>query len=250
MQALTATLASQGSIMRTYLDAKLMAKTLRDALAQKSIPLSHSETLEIVAQQFGLADWNILAAKLNQDVQPAELPLPQFWEKGGRNPEYYQMGVAQGETWLDQPVAIIQSFKANEIDQSHEGTFGTLCQHFNADLWRGKKIALSGWLKSKDAFRVQMWMRIDGHREVLGFDNMDYRGLNGTCEWTAARIVLFVPDNAMRIHFGFFVSQHGTGWGSGFKIEEASLDEADTTGMGKHGLLDEPKNLDFSNLAN
>src|SRR5262245_51728312 len=56
--------ADGGSVMRTYKDAKAMAKSLRDALAARSIPLSHSGCLEIVAKQFGFADWNTLAAKL------------------------------------------------------------------------------------------------------------------------------------------------------------------------------------------
>jgi catechol 2,3-dioxygenase-like lactoylglutathione lyase family enzyme len=50
--------------MRSFRDAKLMAKTLREALASRQIDLSHSETLEIVARQFGLADWNTAAARL------------------------------------------------------------------------------------------------------------------------------------------------------------------------------------------
>jgi|SRR5580704_12804584 hypothetical protein len=51
--------------MRTYQDAKIMAKALRGCLDTRSVSLSHSECLEIVAQQLGYADWNILAAKLN-----------------------------------------------------------------------------------------------------------------------------------------------------------------------------------------
>ena len=50
--------------MRTCQDAKAMAKSLRDSLAARNVSLSHSECLEIVAQQFGFADWNTLAAKL------------------------------------------------------------------------------------------------------------------------------------------------------------------------------------------
>jgi hypothetical protein len=49
--------------MRTYKDAKLMAKSLRDSLAARGASLSHSECLEIVAKQFGFADWNTLSAK-------------------------------------------------------------------------------------------------------------------------------------------------------------------------------------------
>ena len=51
--------------MRTYQDAKAMAKSLRDSLAARSVLLSHSECLEIVAKQSGFADWNTLCAKLD-----------------------------------------------------------------------------------------------------------------------------------------------------------------------------------------
>ena len=50
--------------MRTFLDAKAMAKTLRSSLGDKQISLSHSECLEIVAAQFGLDNWNVLAARI------------------------------------------------------------------------------------------------------------------------------------------------------------------------------------------
>ena len=51
--------------MRTYQDAKAMAKALRASLASRSVSLSHSYCLEIVANQFGFADWNTLSANLN-----------------------------------------------------------------------------------------------------------------------------------------------------------------------------------------
>jgi hypothetical protein len=50
--------------MRTYQDAKSMAKSLRACLDAKNVSLSHGECLEIVAHQLGYAEWNILAAKL------------------------------------------------------------------------------------------------------------------------------------------------------------------------------------------
>src|SRR5882724_7577746 len=64
-----------GSVMRTYKDAKPMAKFLRDSLAARSVLLSHSECLEIVAKQFGFADWNTLSAKLY--VESGHLACPE-----------------------------------------------------------------------------------------------------------------------------------------------------------------------------
>ena len=57
--------------MRSYKDAKAMAKSLRDVLAARNVSLSHSECLEVVAQQFGFANWNTLSSKLdNEERRP------------------------------------------------------------------------------------------------------------------------------------------------------------------------------------
>ena len=77
--------ADGGSVMRTCKDAKAMAKSLRNSLAARSVLLSHSECLEIVAKQSGFADWNTFSARLDaesgqpsrpehrSDLQPATL---------------------------------------------------------------------------------------------------------------------------------------------------------------------------------
>lgn len=51
--------------MRTFHDAKLMAKILRRAFTDRKIEISHSETLEIISSQFGFANWDVLAAKID-----------------------------------------------------------------------------------------------------------------------------------------------------------------------------------------
>ena len=55
--------------MRDFRDAKAMAQTLREALKAKSVSLTHSESLELIAKTFGLPDWNFLAARI-QASQP------------------------------------------------------------------------------------------------------------------------------------------------------------------------------------
>lgn len=54
--------------MRTYTDAKSMAKSLREALEQRDVKLTHSDCLELVANQFGLKDWNVLSARIDEDA--------------------------------------------------------------------------------------------------------------------------------------------------------------------------------------
>jgi catechol 2,3-dioxygenase-like lactoylglutathione lyase family enzyme len=60
--------------MRSFTDAKAMARSLRSALGDRQVELSHGECLDIVARQFGLDNWNVLAAKIDaaDGGKPAE----------------------------------------------------------------------------------------------------------------------------------------------------------------------------------
>jgi ATP-dependent Lon protease len=56
--------------MRDFRDAKAMAQTLREALTAKSVSLTHSESLELVAKILGFHDWNVLSARIQSEHQP------------------------------------------------------------------------------------------------------------------------------------------------------------------------------------
>jgi catechol 2,3-dioxygenase-like lactoylglutathione lyase family enzyme len=58
--------------MRTYLQSKAMAKSLRESLAASNVSLTHGECLEIVARQFGFGSWNVLAAKIDLETRVHE----------------------------------------------------------------------------------------------------------------------------------------------------------------------------------
>ncbi|QOZ27105.1 glyoxalase superfamily protein [Bradyrhizobium sp. CCBAU 51753] len=60
--------------MRDFRDAKAMAQTLREALGAKSIPLTHSDSLELIARLFGQRDWNTLSARIQSAGGPADAP--------------------------------------------------------------------------------------------------------------------------------------------------------------------------------
>jgi uncharacterized protein len=63
--------------MRDFRDAKAMAQTLREALQTKSVPLTHSESLELVARVLGFHDWNVLSARIQSEHQaPTEPTAP------------------------------------------------------------------------------------------------------------------------------------------------------------------------------
>jgi hypothetical protein len=53
--------------MRDFRDAKAMAHTLRAALAAKGFKITISQSLELIAQAFGAADWNTLSAAIRAE---------------------------------------------------------------------------------------------------------------------------------------------------------------------------------------
>ncbi len=57
--------------MRTFMDAKAMAKAMREILAAQGSEITHSQALEIVAKQFGEPTWNVLSAKIDQNQKAA-----------------------------------------------------------------------------------------------------------------------------------------------------------------------------------
>ena len=54
--------------MRDFRDAKGMAHTLRAALAARGFKITISQSLELIAEAFGVADWNTLAAAIRQEA--------------------------------------------------------------------------------------------------------------------------------------------------------------------------------------
>jgi ATP-dependent Lon protease len=57
--------------MRDVRDVKAMAQTLREALKSKSVSLTHSESLELIAKILGFHDWNVLSARIQSEWDPA-----------------------------------------------------------------------------------------------------------------------------------------------------------------------------------
>jgi catechol 2,3-dioxygenase-like lactoylglutathione lyase family enzyme len=50
--------------MRDFRDSKSMAKALREALAERNLSLTQSESLELISRLFGLSNWNVLSARI------------------------------------------------------------------------------------------------------------------------------------------------------------------------------------------
>ncbi len=173
--------------MHSFLQSKVMAKALRQALAERKIEISHSECLELVARQFGLPDWNVLAARI-QAMQPGgpELNRPEGWfATGNTDPARYRLGLDPSSPGT----ALIESRFAPGDGVWEKEQFACMMQSIVADDYRGGKIRLTASLRTEDAGLGTIWMRVDkAPGSVLRFDNMMDRTANGpirdTTGWT------------------------------------------------------------------
>lgn len=230
--------------MRSFLDAKLMAKALRQSLADRDIELSHSDCLEIVARQFGLSDWNMLAARI-ATASADDAQLPPGWRRSGQsNAGIHRIALDPAEPGA----VLIESIVEPE---AAAGQFATLMQSIVAGDYRGQKIRLTAELKGEEAELGTIWMRIDPeHGPALRFDNLTTRASNGALagsfDWRRRSIVLDVPDEAASIHYGFFLQGGGRLWARNFKLDVAEPGAQVTV---DEPFLQGPTNLDFGSRA-
>lgn len=205
--------------MLNYSDAKTMAKALRLALAERRLDISHSDSLELVARQFGFANYNMLSARIAGDARvPA---LPEGWIVTGLGrPNLYRVGT---DPALPGAIKIETLDKAAEVDID---AFSSLMQSIAATHYRGKTIRIRAELRSRGAERGVLWLRIDPNdgRRPLRFDNMHYRrtdgAIRGDVDWTERSVVLDVPDDAASIHYGIMLGGGGELWARNFVLEE------------------------------
>ena len=231
--------------MHSFLDSKQMAKALRQALAERGQEISHSDALELVARQFGFANWNMLAARI-EAAQLAPLELPPGWHIAGHtNEQNYRLGIdpkAPG-------TALIESRPDRDgaIDRA-AGETAVLMQSVLVDSLRGKRVRLAAELRTEYADLATIWLRADSTTgQPLCFDNMLKRQVDGplagTAGWAERHIVLYIPVAATSLHFGFFLKGTGRVWARGFSLEVVG-EHVPTTEPEPH-YLSRPTNLDF-----
>lgn len=241
--------------MRDYRDAKAMASTLRQTLRSRQIDLSHGECLEIVARQFGLKNWNVLADRLGQarPSMPSGLSRPAGWWPSGARPDLYEMGIDPDVRRSGCVAAIIRAAHSNQPLAYAAGVFATLMQSCDARSHHGRRVALDVELRCEDvAGAASVWLRVDkAPGQLIAFDNMETRGadgpLKGSHDWTTRRIVLDVASEAATLNYGFMLRGIGSVWAANIRLSEVGPAVAQT-GTGPR-RLDAPDNLDFSRQA-
>ncbi|HTD36973.1 MAG TPA: S41 family peptidase, partial [Candidatus Limnocylindrales bacterium] len=100
-----------------------------------------------------------------------------------------------------------------------DDAFGTYAENFDATPYRGKRVRISGVLRSEAARYAAFWMRVDGPSGMQALDNMNGRALSGTQDWTPFATVLNVPSDAQKIFAGLLLQGAGTVWADDLRIE-------------------------------
>jgi hypothetical protein len=122
--------------------------------------------------------------------------------------------------------------------------FASLAQSIAADEYLGKRVRLSGWLKTENAADAGLWMRLDGDGRLLGFDNMMPRAVKGTTGWKQYEVVLDVPKETINILFGTLLSGTGQVWVDDMKLEVVGNDVATTNQLSQEGMRsDDPSRI-------
>lgn len=149
----------------------------------------------------------------------------------------YEMNLVKSPESSDQNIFTIKSV------QSKVNGFGTLGKYTKTDLYAGKTVTMSGYVKSDDVKSwAGLWMRVDYYSaRVLAFDNMEKRPIKGSTDWTKYEVVLFVPAEATSISYGVLLSGTGQIWFKDVKLEVVG-DSVPETGTNKGR---EPKVISF-----
>jgi len=180
--------------------------------------------------------WQILVdhtSEVPKAAEPIIAGLPVGWR---RNPESnvdrFTIGVDTSIKHSGHASASLKRTCGNDGD-----SYAALQQPIAADDYRGKRIRLTGWLKTSDVSSAALWMRVDSDRTVLAFDNMENRFVKGTSDWKMYSLVLDVPVDAKNIWIGALLSGKGQTWVDDFKLEVVDETIASTNSQ----LTDEMK---------
>ena len=139
------------------------------------------------------------------------------WLKAGNVPAKYILSIDSNNQREGNNVTTLTS-----ADLDINKGFGVLLQNSKPEKYLGKRVRMTGYLKTKDvADWAGFWFRVDqaNSQQFLSFDNMQNRAIKGTTDWKKYEIVLDVPAEASNIAFGALLSGTGQIWVDEVKFE-------------------------------
>jgi hypothetical protein len=98
-----------------------------------------------------------------------------------------------------------------EHHDAHADAFGVLMQRVPARHLAGTTVRLRAALRTDGVEGgAGLWLRADGERATLAFDNMHQRWLRGANGWTPLEITLALPEATTWLNFGLVQNGGGT----------------------------------------
>ncbi|WP_229695970.1 helix-turn-helix transcriptional regulator [Paenibacillus albidus] len=163
------------------------------------------------------------------------------WMVTGQNSGEYEVTVDKSEVHMGKASARLSSAAARN------GGFATLMQMFSAEVYLGKRLKLTAFVKAQKVKGwAGLWMRVDhANGEMLKFDNMQQRSITGTSDWNQYEVILDIPQESHSIAFGILLSGTGTTWVDEFRFEVVDTKTPTTDDGPENTLPLAPVNLDF-----
>jgi hypothetical protein len=184
----------------------------------------------------------------------AQEPVPADWLLSGEDADKYRMRIDS-----EVPRSGATCMRIVARGNRRDSEWAVAVQIIDASPYRGRRVRLSGYLRTDRVGSVGLWMRIDGiiggEAAQIAVDNAEDRRLEGTHEWTRQEIVLDVTAESVTILFGAMISGDGAVWLDDLAVEEVGMDVAVTEPTGNRilggaylrppGMLAAPANLGF-----
>jgi erythromycin esterase len=188
--------------------------------------------------------------------------LPPGWAGGSATPNSYELG---------RDFVIVHGGSASGYLQSRgdappPNSFVTFTQGVRADLYRGRRVRLSGYLRVENVTGEGpgLWLRADAPTRIRAFDNMGGRRPTGNNEWGYAEVVLDVPDDVVGLSFGTLLAGPGMAWVDDLRLEvvdssvtlTAPVIDTPISGVDSAQIVESyrrfdttPQNLDFEGVT-
>jgi erythromycin esterase len=113
-----------------------------------------------------------------------------------------------------------QSLKFSFVKKFNRKPFGFASASLPLEVFRGKRVRLSGSLKTKDVSDYfSLWIRADAGEDPICIANLPGRGPHGTTGWKQYTLEMDVPEKTTLLRCGAALSGEGNAWADEFSIE-------------------------------
>ena len=128
---------------------------------------------------------------------------------------------------ITDPLGVSATLRARQGAPLEAGSFGALSGSLPADTLRGRRVRVSGEIRTRDAGGASLWLRMDGGGRMLLLDNGAGRAIRGTAGWTAFDVMLPVPKETERVIFGLLLNGGGEASVRRLRVEALAATSAD-----------------------